>query len=364
MSLLSAYGWDPSLADQLPPGTEPGRVLSCIRDHAVVVVDDGTEIAAEPSGKFYFDAPEGGMPVAGDWVALTRSDTGPAVIHALLARRTAIVRKIAGARTRRTGGVTQSQVVAANVDTVVVCTAVPLDVNLRRLERYLATVWESGAVPVVAVTKADMLEAAELAEVLDDVRSVALGVEVVAVSALDGTGLDALRVAGGITVARTLVFIGSSGVGKSTLVNALAGVELMDTGGVRVNDGRGRHTTTRRQLLRLPDGSLIIDTPGIRELELWSAESGLDRTFDDLADSVDELAAQCRFGDCAHGEEPGCAVRAALEDGTLSTERYESWRRLQREQAHLAARQDARLAAAERNKWKRIAQEAKRRARP
>ena len=182
--MLSAYGWDPTRAADLPPGTEPGRVLSSIRNHCIVVTDDG-ERRAEPTGNLRFTAADGGLPVAGDWVALAlggNSESGeaptggaPAAIVAVLPRRTAVVRRVAGARTRRDGGVSSSQVLAANVDTVIICTSLPLDVNLRRIERYLATVWESGAAPVIAVTKGDTVSPAELARTLDDVRGIASG---------------------------------------------------------------------------------------------------------------------------------------------------------------------------------------------
>jgi len=243
-------------------------------------------------------------------------------------------------------GQTVEQVVAANVDVVFLVAGLDGDLNLRRLERYLALAWESGAEPVVVLTKADLcgdVEAAVLA-----VESVAIGVAVHAVSNLTGEGLDDLRRY--FVGNRTVAALGSSGVGKSSLLNRLAGEELMATGDVRA-DGRGRHTTTNRQLLLLPDGGLFLDTPGMRELRLWESEDGLAQAFDDVA----EAAALCRFSDCSHEREPGCGVQAALANGTLDRERYASWRKLQAELRHLAVKQDARLRSETRKEVRRRA---------
>jgi ribosome biogenesis GTPase len=231
-------------------------------------------------------------------------------------------------------GQTIEQVVAANVDVVFLVAGLDGDLNLRRLERYLALGWESGATPVIVLTKADLCEDVETLRY--EVESVAVGVSVHAVSNVTGDGVDELRAY--LTDGRTVAALGSSGVGKSSLVNRLAGEELMAIGDVRA-DGRGRHTTTNRQLLLLPDGGLFLDTPGMRELRLWESEEGLSQTFDDVA----AAAALCRFADCSHEREPACGVRAALADGTLPRDRYESWKKLQAELRHLAVKQDARL---------------------
>ena len=274
-------------------------------------------------------------PVAGDWVAARPlpGEAGRAVVRALLPRRTAVVRKAAGE-------VVVEQAVAANVD-VVMCVVSAADVNVRRLERYLSVAWDSGATPLVVVTKADLGEA-------EEVEHVAIGVEVVRTSSFDGRGVDDVRAH--VPAGRTAVLVGPSGAGKSTLVNALLGEDRLATGAVREGDGRGRHTTTRRELLPVPDGGVVIDTPGLREIGLWDGD-GVDHVFADVA----EAAAACRFSDCSHGGEPGCAVVA-----TVAPARLEAWRKLEREAAWLDRRKDARAMAEERKKWKAIHQEHRR----
>ncbi|MGD9955931.1 MAG: ribosome small subunit-dependent GTPase A [Candidatus Nanopelagicales bacterium] len=337
---LADLGWDPSfLPDVAPPHARPARVTLQGRD--VWRVHDGVaEHSAGVRGRLR--AEPGSLPVAGDWVLL-----GDDVIESVLPRRTALVRKQAGQRT-------VEQVLAANVDLVLVC-APAHSLNARRLERELTVVWESGATPYVVVTKSDLL-LDDVAETLDEVRSIAIGVEVLAVSSYVGDGLDAVRdlLAPGITGAA----IGPSGAGKSTLVNALVGHEVLATTAVR-SDNRGVHTTTARHLVPVPGGGLVLDTPGMRELVVWADEEALDATFVD----VDAIAAACRFSDCSHHTEPGCAVLAAVESGELDEARLESWRKLQRELAHLARKQDARLAAEERKRWAKLTREGRARSR-
>jgi ribosome biogenesis GTPase len=234
-------------------------------------------------------------------------------------------------------------VVAANLDTVFLVTSLNADFNLRRLERYLAAAWESGAEPAIVLTKADLCDDVE--RFVLEAESIAFGVPVHAVSAVTGRGLLELR--GYLGPGRTAVLLGTSGVGKSTLVNALAGEELLATQEIREDDGRGRHTTSHRELVLLPGGGLILDTPGMRELGLWDAAAGVSDAFED----VEKLFADCRFADCAHESEPGCAVRRALADGTLDEVRWESYVKLQRELAHLDRKGDPRAMSAERKKW-------------
>jgi ribosome biogenesis GTPase len=338
--LLESYGWSEELRAQFDPyvarALVPARVTVQQRGTYTLVSALG-ELSAELSGRFAFEAESGEYPVAGDWVAAAaRPDEMAATIHAVLPRRTAVVRKAAGTSLAE-------QVVAANVDTVLIVTSLNADFNVRRLERYLATAWESGAQPAIVLTKADLC--ADVEAFVFDVESVALGVPVHAVSVVSGRGLDAVR--GYLGPARTAVLLGTSGVGKSTLVNSLAGEELLATQEIREDDGRGRHTTTHRELVLLPGGGLILDTPGMRELGLWDSESGVGASFED----VEELFALCRFGDCSHEREPDCAVRAALADGSLEIERWESYVKLQRELAHLERKGDPRAQAAERKKW-------------
>lgn len=287
-----------------------------------------------------------GAPVTGDFVALApETATERAVVRAVLPRRTRLVRRASG----RAG---VGQVVAANVDVVAIVTAAVDDFAPRRLERYLALVHESGAEPVVLVTKAGL--ARDLDVVLDEARRVARDVPVHAVDVLDGIGLDAARA---LDVARrTVALVGSSGVGKSTLLNHLLGQTQARTGAVRAHDGRGRHTTTTRELFVLPGGGLLLDTPGLREVGLAVATEHVDATFDDVTD----LASECRFRDCSHAHEPGCAVRAAAEAGALDAERLASWTSLRQEAEAEAIRRDARLRRAEGKRFGRLVREAKR----
>lgn len=293
-----------------------GRVLSQSKDLYRVVTERG-EVAAKVSGKFRFDAATpSDYPAVGDFVMVDRDDDegGNAVIHRLLRRKSLFVRRAAGTAK-------EEQVVAANVDTVFVCMALGGDYNLRRVERYLGLAWSSGAVPVVVLTKADLCR--DLSERLSRLEAVAPGVAVVVTSSLTDDGWQALR--SYLGPGRTVAFIGSSGVGKSTLINRLVGRDLLATGEVRDGDGRGRHTTTRRELVVLAGGGVVIDTPGMRELALERAD--LVRTFAD----IDDLATQCRFRDCTHKGEPGCAVARAVADGLLDPGRLAGYRKLCKE---------------------------------
>jgi ribosome biogenesis GTPase len=242
---------------------------------------------------------------------------------------------------------TKPQVLAANVDVVFIVAGLDNDFNLRRIERYLTLGWESGAQPVVLLTKADLCDDVDAR--VAEVEAIAFGVPVHAVSAPRGDGVDTVR--SYVPPGRTAGLLGSSGVGKSTLVNALVGHELLPTQPVRESDSEGRHTTTHRELVLLPEGGLVLDTPGMRELQLWDADEGIAATFDD----VEALIAQCRFTDCSHGEEPGCAVREAIKEGTLDKERFESWEKLQRELDHLVTKQDGRARAEARKARRRFA---------
>jgi ribosome biogenesis GTPase / thiamine phosphate phosphatase len=341
--LLAQLGWTPALEEQFAShaadGLEPARVAVEHRD-AYIVYSARGERPAELSGRLRHAAVgRGDLPAVGDWVAVTATD--PAIVQAILPRRTKFSRLAANDH-----GQTVEQVVAANVDVVFLTAGLDGDFNVRRLERYLTLGWESGASPVVVLTKLDLCDDVEVA--LLEVESVGMGVPVHAVSNVTGEGVDEL--AQYVTEGRTVAALGSSGVGKSSLVNRLAGEELMAIGDVRA-DGRGRHTTTNRQLLLLPAGGLFLDTPGMRELRLWDSDDGLAATFDD----VTAAAARCRFSDCSHESEPDCGVRAALADGTLDQEHYESWRKLQNELGRLAIKQDARLRSEARKEWRRFA---------
>ncbi|MBL8770766.1 MAG: ribosome small subunit-dependent GTPase A [Phenylobacterium sp.] len=339
-SALDAYGWSDRLQADFEPyaaqGLVPGRIVVQQRGGYRIVTPDG-EIEARASGALMRASADSERPAAGDWVAVeARPGETTALVHAVLPRRTAFIRKASGTR----GG---AQVVAANADVAFLVASLNADLNLRRLERYLATAYESGADPVVVLTKADIADdaAAQVAEV----EAIAVTAPVLAISSKTGEGLDA--VAAHLAPGRTAVLLGSSGAGKSTLVNALAGEERMATREIREDDARGRHTTTHRELVLLPSGGLILDTPGMRELGLWNADEGVSATFED----VEALAAACRFADCRHKGEPGCAVRAAIASGELPAERLAAYEKLQAELAYEHRREDPAAAKENRRLW-------------
>lgn len=345
---LAALGWSPSRAEEFVPyadaGHVPARVAARHRG-AYVVHGESGERPAEVAGQLHhLSAGPADLPAVGDWVAVRDApDAAAATIHAVLPRRTAFSRKAAGEAAE--------QVVAANVDVVFLVGAFGPDLNVRRLERYLAAGWDSGADPVIVLNKSDLAD--DLAGATAAVEAVAIGVPVLVVSAADGSGLEGLApyLAGN----RTAALLGSSGVGKSSLVNRLLGSERQDVAGLRA-DGKGRHTTTYRELIPLPGGGLVLDTPGMRELGLWEAGDGLDQTFADVTD----LAATCRFRDCAHEGEPGCGVLAAVEEGRLAAERLESYRKLLRELRHLEAKGDPQARAEARKRRRRFARSLRR----
>jgi ribosome small subunit-dependent GTPase A len=318
---ISLLGWTPDRAAELPPDAVPGRVARVDRGRLTVLTAGG-EVRAALGARVHEDT----GPTVGDWVAL-RGELAVAV----LPRRTAFTRVVAGRASAE-------QPVAANLDTVLVVDALAEAPRLRRVERYLAAAWGSGAVPVVVLTKADLCD--DVPAAVQAVAEDALGVDVLAVSAVTGEGVEAVRALVG--PGRTAAMVGPSGVGKSSLANALLGQEVVATAAIRASDGRGRHTTTARELHLLPGGGLLVDTPGMRELGLVDDE-GIDATYAD----VTELAAGCRFRDCAHRTEPGCAVAAAIADGRLDPARYTAWRKLQAEARRQELRADARARAAE-----------------
>ena len=299
----------------LYPGVSLARVVSQYKDLYKIVTEQG-ELLAEVSGKFRYEAKAlADFPAVGDFVMVDRTEggTGNAIIHQMLTRKSAFERAAVGNEG-------ETQVVAANIDLVFVCMALNHDYNLSRLERYLSVAWDSRATPVVVLTKADLC--ADLPGTLAEIAAVAPGTDVVATSSFDPDSWDKLLafLQPGVTAS----FIGSSGVGKSTLINRLAGEELLATSETRADD-KGRHTTTRRELLVLPQGGIVIDTPGMRELGVDSVD--LSKSFAD----IDALAERCRFGDCSHTSEPGCAILAALESGVLDERRLENYRKLKRE---------------------------------
>jgi len=350
---LQDLGWSDFFASQL--GEVPAdsdvvvaRVAEENREMFRLLSSQG-EFMAEVSGKFRHEvAGRADFPAVGDWVlASTRKEESRATIHRLLNRKSKFSRKIAGKKT-------EEQIVAANVDVVFIVSSLNSEFNLRRLERYVALAWESGAQPVIVLNKSDLAENPE--ELRREAEAAAIGVRVILSSALRGDGISEIRElmrsapdktpfeensSEQMPVAKTAALLGSSGVGKSSLINAILGTQLLDTGEIRESDDRGRHTTTTRHLIVAPNGGVLIDTPGMRELQLWDASEGIDQAFGEIA----ELAVNCKFRDCKHVNEPGCAVRAAVESGALDAERLDSFHKLGREEKFVAAKQDAAVRA-------------------
>ena len=323
-----------------PDGTSVGRVSLEHRSHYVVITDQG-EMPAIPIGRMYYDPGPDGMPVVGDMVEIRILDEDPphAIITSILPRKSLFARKEAG---KRTG----MQPIAANIDTVFIVCGLDSNFRVRRIERYLTLALESGAEPVVVLTKADICDDVE--EKVEAARASAARWPVCAISTYTGAGLDEL--AEHLRAGSTVALLGSSGVGKSTLANRLLGNEIQRVQEVRDIDGRGRHTTTSRQLFVLGSGCCVIDTPGMRELGLADAEGGLAGAFAD----IEEIAKDCRFVDCGHENEPGCAVTRALEEGTLDRDRFANYLKMKRELLYIERKQDAGAAVAERTKWKKI----------
>jgi ribosome biogenesis GTPase / thiamine phosphate phosphatase len=339
--LLESLGADSRLLSAFQTYAAAGLTLARVslsqRDHYHLFTESG-ELEAEPSGALWYRTPDrAGMPVVGDWVAARVVDDHQATVEIVLPRRTCFSRRAAGRRE-------EQQPVAANVDLIFLISGLDGDFNLRRLERYLTLAAESGASPVLVLNKADLCR--DLPARIDQANSVAGGSPVIACSAGTGEGMDALAtlLAPGLTVA----LLGSSGVGKSTIVNCLLGEQHLRTAEVRESDSRGRHTTTHRELMPLPGGGALIDTPGMRELQLWAGPASVDSAFDEIA----AVAAECRFRDCTHCGEPGCAVAAALSTGAISRPRWESYEKLRGEAFRHQILTDKLAAREQKRKWK------------
>jgi ribosome biogenesis GTPase / thiamine phosphate phosphatase len=301
-------------------------------------------LQAEIAGKMrYENNIVSSYPVVGDWAAVKKvTNESKGVILSVLPRKSKFSRKTAGERT-------EEQIVSANIDTVFIVSGLDgkRNFNVRRIERYLTLAWNSGAAPVIILNKVDLCTDVEA--LIQEVENIAPGIPVHAVSATEVIGIDALRQY--LTVGNTAAFLGSSGAGKSSIINSLLGEEKQKTGDVRQDDGLGRHTTTRRELIILTSGGMVIDTPGMREIQMWADEGDMDGVFQD----IERLAENCRFSDCSHRSEPGCAVKAAIENGELDSKRLESYHKLQNEVNYLAFREEQNTRLYEKQKWKKVA---------
>ncbi len=326
---LKQLGWNQYFVEAFKQyankGYTAGRIALEHKGMYRVLCEDGN-LLAEVTGKMRHEAKESSdFPAVGDWVVITsRKEEQKATIHAVLSRKSKFSRKKAGVTT-------EEQLVATNIDTVFLVNALNTDFNLRRLERYLLMAWESGANPVIILSKSDLCDDSE--QKIKEAERIALGVPIHAISAEKREGLEQLDPY--IQVGKTIALLGSSGTGKSTLTNVLYGDSILEVKSIREDDDKGRHTTTHRELVLLKNGGIIIDTPGMRELQLWDADEGISHSFTD----IEELAAQCKFKDCHHDSEPGCSVQEALSTGMLSKERFASYLKLQRELAYLNRRE-------------------------
>ncbi|MGQ4649969.1 ribosome small subunit-dependent GTPase A [Lyngbya aestuarii] len=337
-------GWDSSFANSpesdWPEGYTFGRVALEHKNTYILYTEQG-ELPAEVTGKMRYRASlRQDFPAVGDWVVIHIRETEKrATIHAVLPRKSKFSRKTVGTKT-------EEQIIATNVDTVFLISGLDQDFNLRRIERYLILVWESGANPVIVLNKADLCDDFEKRR--EAVESIAFGVPIIVLSALNNQGLEALTPY--LKKGQTVALLGSSGVGKSTLTNQLAGKALQAVQSVRQGDDKGRHTTTHRELVILPSGGLLVDTPGMREIQIWASNDSLEDTFTD----IEELVLQCRFHDCQHDGEPGCAVQQAIEQETLDYRRFLSYQKLQKELAYLASKQDQKAYVDTKKRWKKI----------
>ncbi len=341
---LQSLGWSDFFASSFEPyrqqGFTVGRVAIEYRNTYILYSEQG-ELCAEVSGKLRHQARERqDFPAVGDWVVIrTLKSSEKAIIHEILPRKSKFSRKTVGAKT-------EEQIVATNVDTVFLVSGLDGDFNPRRIERYLILAWDSGAHPVIVLNKADLCD--NLENCLALVEAVALGVPIIALSATNNQGLDALTPY--LKLGQTVALLGSSGVGKSTITNQLMGEVVQAVQSVRQSDDRGKHTTTYRELILLPHGGLIMDTPGMREIQIWAGDESLQETFAD----IENLAQQCRFRDCQHSHEPGCMVQQALSEGRLDYSRFLNYQKLQREMNYLTRKQDQREYLAEKERWKKI----------
>jgi len=350
---LTSLGWSEFFEANFKSLTETGDAcgrVTIVHKNTFWVHTQAGEMLAEISGKLRHEATtRSELPVVGDWVVCrSRPEANRLIIRAVLPRRTSFARKIAGPRT-------EEQIVAANIDSLFLLSSLNQDFNVRRIERYLVLAWESGANPIIILSKADLCD--RVTQAIKEVKTVAPGVPIHSVSVVTREGLD--DIAQYFKVGHTVAFLGSSGVGKSTLINYLLGVNHFEVQTVREHDDRGKHTTTHRELVMITSGGLVLDTPGMREMQLWDGEESLPLVFAD----IDAIAAECFFSDCRHEDEPRCAIREALIAGEIESERFASYSKLQKELHYLARKRDKLSEILEKKKWKKLSRLASERAR-
>ena len=319
---IKDYGLKENILRKVAKNKTIARIIATHKDRYEIACNNGNGFAKIKRG-CYYDNPNSVYPTTGDFVLIEWNESGDSMIYETLKRESSFSRTAASSDRKRELHNQHEQLVAANFDYVFIMQSLNNNFNINRIERYLSLAWESGGIPVIILTKSDLVQ--NVQDYIGEVQSIAFGVDVYAISCVNKNGIENIKKY--FSKGNTIVFLGSSGVGKSTLVNTLYGEDVMKTSEIREEDSRGRHTTTSRNLIMLPNGAMIIDTPGMRELGMWNAESGINKTFSD----IESLSQMCKYSNCTHTNEPGCRILEAIEKGELQKERFEQYLKLQKE---------------------------------